>query len=159
MQFFVSGLHPDADGPAPLQVVRNEQRGPHLVVCPPQIFTTARPTWQQRLGAFWLALTGQDHYDSVAVRPFPQLHYVRGEFLGALADVEDAMVDALRDRIARARSLRELWHLRAETFDIVSRHLGETEAQSRLGSLNAHFPMRVAQNSRPSAFGARTVSW
>ena len=42
-----------------------------------------------------------------------------------------------------ARSLRELWHLRAEVYNAVAIQFNQYEAEQRLSRLNRHFPTRA----------------
>jgi hypothetical protein len=56
-------------------------------------------------------------------------------------------VQRLQDRIERARSLRELWHLRPELYGTVARILTQADAERRLATLNRHFPVRAARPS------------
>ncbi len=74
---------------------------------------------------------------------------IRYEFVTCLDDVPTHQAAALAARILRARSLRELWHLRAELFMVISCHSDEAEAAQRLGRLDHYFPRRVTR----SAFG------
>ena len=55
---------------------------------------------------------------------------------------------ALLDRIEYAKSMRELWHLRAEVFALVS--LGSASSGSRPAprvTLNRHFPTRAPRSA------------
>jgi len=67
----------------------------------------------------------------------------RLDFAEALFDVRTAAAAALLERIAITRSLYELWHLRGEVFGHISRRHGQSEADVRLGTLDAHFPKRM----------------
>ena len=57
------------------------------------------------------------------------------------------------ERIHQARSLRDLWHLRADVFRLIAIHHNQQEAEARLLALNRHFPTRTP---RTSAAGAPT---
>lgn len=74
------------------------------------------------------------------------LSMVRLEFSCALDDIPTRTADELDIRIGRARSLRELWHLRADVFNVVSCHSNQTEAHERLSRLNRHFPARAPKS-------------
>lgn len=74
------------------------------------------------------------------------LSMVRHEFACALDDIPTRAADELDIRIDRARSLRELWHLRADLFNVVSCHSSQTEARERLSRLNRHFPARAPRS-------------
>ena len=75
--------------------------------------------------------------------PLNRLPPVRQEFLAALKDVPLAQALRLSERIANARSLRELWHLRTEVFNVVAMQHSQREAELRLSGLNRHFPTRM----------------
>lgn len=66
---------------------------------------------------------------------------LRAAFLAALGDVEAAQ--DVRDLIARARSPRELWHLRTAVYTLIATQHTETQAQQRMDALNRHFPLRT----------------
>ena len=74
----------------------------------------------------------------------------RLDFAEALYDVRTDGAAAALDRIAVARSLHELWHLREEVFSRVARHRDQAEAERRLATLDRHFPRRT----RAAAFFA-----
>ena len=71
---------------------------------------------------------------------------VREDFLLAVADLPGQAAHALRHRIVHARSLRDLWHLRAEVFSLVGLEHSQFEAEQRLLGLNRHFPMRATRS-------------
>jgi hypothetical protein len=86
--------------------------------------------------------------------PVNRLPRVRQEFLDSLADVPDKPeARTLADSIHRARSLRDLWHVRADVFRLIALHHNQQEAETRLLALNRHFPTRTP---RTSAVGALT---
>ncbi|MFO1327567.1 MAG: hypothetical protein U1F56_09430 [Rubrivivax sp.] len=96
----------------------------------------------QRL-LFWLmAPAPQD-----AAPPINRLPGVKQDFMAALADVPGEAVVALRRSIDQARSLRELWHLRAEVYNTVGRAHSEIMAEARLQRLNRHFPTRMPRSA------------
>lgn len=68
---------------------------------------------------------------------------VRPAFAQALVDLDTEAAQALRNRIARARSPRELWHLRTAVYTLIATQLNESQAQSRMDTLNRHFPLRT----------------
>jgi len=118
-------------------------RAPRIAVCPPQA-VRRRPwlaTLREWLGSAW-------QRDTRSARPGPArpgavpLDAVRQEFIDAVAGIRTPGGDDLLDRIHFARSLRELWHLRAEVFRLVSLHHSQAEAGERLAALNRHFPTR-----------------
>ena len=66
----------------------------------------------------------------------------RSTFLAGVADIPGPHSAGLQQRIRAATGLRDLWHLRADVFALVSRALDQSTAQSRLAMLNRHFPTR-----------------
>ncbi|CAD5369721.1 hypothetical protein RA210_U110038 [Rubrivivax sp. A210] len=72
---------------------------------------------------------------------------VREEFIAALADIAGDEVDALRERLQQARSLRELWHVRADLFRAVGVAHSQSEAERRLSLINRHFPTRSPRSN------------
>ena len=79
----------------------------------------------------------------------PNVLDARREFLAMLADLHGSDTLQLRERIQRARSLRELWHLRTDLFRMVAVQRDQAEAEDRLAWLSRYFPTR----SPRSAFG------
>jgi hypothetical protein len=111
--------------------------GHRAEVIPPSLRCAPGSTWQKLL--FWLmAPSAQD-----ASPPLNRLPGVRLEFLQAIADIHGEDADAMRLRIGACRSLRELWHARAELFRIVGVAHDQTIAEIRLTRLNRHFPTRA----------------
>jgi hypothetical protein len=98
----------------------------------------------QRL-LFWLLAPAPQE----AAPPINRLPGVKSDFLACLNDVESASSDALRGSISASRSLRELWHLRAEVYNAVGRAHSQGEAESRLLRLNRHFPTRAPRPGTP----------
>ena len=78
---------------------------------------------------------------------------VRLEFAEAVEDIPTLAAHRLVSRIHAARSLRELWHLRADVFNTVSCHCSQAQARERLSHLNRHFPVRAPK----SGFGGFDV--
>lgn len=117
--------------------------------CPPAMLP-ARPGWAHRL-MDWLAEGGCAASPRSGLEEAPPgvtpLASVRLEFIGCLDDVATRQAADLAERIRAARSLRELWHLRAEVFSLVSCHATQDEAKSRLARLNRHFPARAPRSS------------
>lgn len=99
----------------------------------------------QRL-LFWLmAPAPQD-----ASPPINRLPGVKQDFLACLDDVALPAATGLRASIGASRSLRELWHLRAEVFHLVGRGHSEGEAERRIDRLNRHFPTRSVRPGSPA---------
>lgn len=107
---------------------------------PPSLCHAPDSAWQRFM--FWLlAPAPQD-----ASPPLNRLPGVRTEFLAALADVDSEEAEELRLRIQNARSLRDLWHTRAELFRQLGIAHNQYEAEQRLYLLNRHFPTRAPRS-------------
>lgn len=72
------------------------------------------------------------------------LESARHDFIESLADIRTQQAGDLLRRIRLARSLRELWFLRAEVFTLVAHHRDQAEATHRMAVLGSHFPRQVA---------------
>jgi hypothetical protein len=132
-------------------------RGPRVAVCPPHR-SGARP-WLARLrewlGGSWPREAGDGR--AAPTRPdLLSLEAVRREFIDAVDGIRTPGGDELLDRIHFARSLRELWHLRAEVFRLVSLHHSQAEADERLAGLNRHFPTRSPRSGFAPLHGSPT---
>jgi hypothetical protein len=123
-----------------------------IQVCPPlDRQQTARPksglrdwiisTLPPRLGA---ASNGADSESPQNNEP---LENARRDFIEALLDIRTQQAGDLLRRIRLARSLRELWFLRAEVFGLVAHHRDQAEAGQRMAQLGTHFPQQVARPS------------
>jgi hypothetical protein len=115
-----------------------------MAVLPPARRTTA--SWQRRLGD-WLAsspaaTTALDDWQPTG-RKSAELVASRASFRAALDDIPTLQSGACLDSIRLARSMHELWHLRAEVFNLVSRNRSQAEATRRLALLDVHFPTRA----------------
>jgi hypothetical protein len=127
----------------------------HSTLCTPSAFRVeVRPpslrhapaTLGQRL-MFWLmAPAPQD-----AAPPINRLPGVKQDFHACLEDVAPAAAQSLRASIDGARSLRELWHLRADLYSLVGRAHSEAVAEQRLARLNRHFPTRAPRAGAPAS--------
>ncbi|HEV8688925.1 MAG TPA: hypothetical protein VGQ91_01415 [Ideonella sp.] len=104
-------------------------------VRPPAIWGQAEPIWKALWG--WLRARPSPEHRRVSA-----LDAARQDFALALADLDEVDAADLRRRGLSARSLRELWHLRAELYSIVARHRSQGEAIRRLDLVNRHFPVR-----------------
>jgi len=131
-------------------------RSPQRVVesYPPLSFAQRR-AWPSRLGS-WLGTSGWRVSGVELTASFGRrarsdaLAAARLEFAEALFDVRTAGAATVLDRIAVARSLHELWHLREEVFSRVACCHDQAEAARRLADLDRHFPQRT----RAAAFMA-----
>jgi len=115
-------------------------------VAPPSQFARSAPlgvVWLQR---FWRWLWDMDEAPR-ELAPASGLRKVRSEFVAALWDLQSLRANQVRDQIGAARSLRELWHLRADVFKVIAVHRGQMEAQLRLDALDSHFPVRASKRS------------
>lgn len=110
-------------------------------VKPPSLRCEPHSGWHRMM--FWVLAPSPLE----AAPPIRQLPTVRKDFLACLEDTTGDEACSLSLRIERARSLRELWHLRTALFGFLARHLSQAEAQRRLQRLNRHFgnaPSRTA---------------
>jgi hypothetical protein len=113
-------------------------------VAPPSLRHEGDGAWQRLM--CWLLAPAPDQ----PRHPVNRLPGVRAEFTEALADIPGDDAENLRGRIRHARSLRELWHLRADVYRVVGVARSQGVAQERLARLNHHFPARAPR----SQFGA-----
>jgi hypothetical protein len=104
-----------------------------LEVCPPAI---DGGRWSDRLSRWMRGPWGES--SDVDARA----GLVRLDFLMAIDDLRTLEAGLLRTSIERARTCRDLWHLRSSIFDLVARQFSQYEAQERLDRLNRHFPTR-----------------
>jgi hypothetical protein len=112
-----------------------------IEVCPPSLRQAPCGTpWQRFM--FWLLAPAPQE----ASPPPDRLPAVRTEFLATLSDLRGDDVQRLRQRIGQARSLRELWHLRAEIYRVVGVARSQAEAEQRVALLNHHFPTRAPRS-------------
>jgi len=135
----------------------NRERQPAATVvriesCPPASTGDSRPGWADRL-LDWLGQGWHSAPPSMTDPPgrtraaaVTPLDTVRLEFVACLDDVPTRQAADLALRLRNARSLRELWHLRADVFSIVSCHCDQREARERLSRLNRHFPVRAPRS-------------
>lgn len=113
-------------------------------VKPPSRFARSAPLgwiWAQR---FWRWLWDLDEAPQT-LAPLSGLRSIQSEFIAALWDLQSLRANQVRDQIGAARSLRELWHLRADVFKAIAVHRGQMEAQLRLDALDSHFPVRASR--------------
>lgn len=111
-----------------------------IEVCPPELWPSSLGwrgslrRWLQR--SAWTAQTPPQ---------INQLTQVKREFREASNDVPVELLNGLDDHVERARSLRELWHLRSTLYNAVAIGLNQSEADRRLLRLNRHFPTRASR--------------
>jgi hypothetical protein len=112
-------------------------------VCPPELFPSSL-SWRgrlQRLGSRMLHRAAP--WLPAPSRPVNRLALAKAEFRDSLGDVGTQPAADLLQRIERARSLREMWHLRSSLYGELSMALSQPEAERRLARLNRHFPTRA----------------
>ena len=105
-------------------------------VLPPAMLPSPVSGWQRLLG--WIVSASSDETRV----PVGRLAAVREDFVAALDDLDPRRAGMLRQRIARAASLRDLWHLRTDLYSAVSLQHSQFEAERRVSSLNRHFAGR-----------------
>ena len=109
-------------------------------VPPPSLRHAPQSAWERLL--FWLmAPAPQD-----ASPPLNRLPAVRDEFRHAVHDIQVEARYCLVMRVAQAHSLRELWHMRVDVYNLIALHHSEFEASQRLALLNRHFPARAPRS-------------
>ena len=109
-------------------------------VRPPSLRQPPLSRWRRAL--FWLLAPTQPD----AAPPPSGLSRVRTDFQACVADLAAVDSGPLWDRIARAQTLRELWHMRAEVYRVVALSHSQLEAERRLEHLNRHFPTRAPRS-------------
>lgn len=110
-------------------------------VCPPALWPSSLTLWGR--ARRWL---DRSAWMPQAQRPVNRLALVKGEFRISLDDLRSAEATQLSDRIERARSLRELWHLRSVLYGLLATEFNQVKAEQRLARLNRHFPTRAPRN-------------
>lgn len=110
-----------------------------IEICPPELWPSSM-TWWGRLRR-WMHRHAE--WAPPSMRPVNRLALVKVEFHQGMRglDSEDAL--RLTEQIERARSLRELWHLRSSLFGLLAVAVDQSEAERRLAALNRHFPRRA----------------
>lgn len=125
-------------------------------VVPPSLFSRSRPMWKAWITGFWCWLWDMDELPRTPA-PATGLRKVKSEFNSAMWDLQSMRANQVRALVEQARSLRELWHLRADVFRVISVHRGQIEAQLRLDALDSHFPVR--SSVREEARSSRVTTW
>lgn len=116
-------------------------------VCPPELWPSSL-SWRGRMKRWSERVLGQlAPWLPEPARPVNRLTLVKGEFVDSVCDLDSIGQSALLERIARARSLRELWHLRSSVYGEVAVALNQSEAERRLAGLNRHFPTRAPRSA------------
>lgn len=123
------------DSPTSLRSTRLEVRPPSLRHAPSSM-------WQRVM--FWIM--APEPMD--AAPPLNRLPGVQSDFLSAIADIDAEAACDLSHRIGNARSLRELWHMRLDVYNLIALHHSEFDAAQRLARLNHHFPVRTPRTTQ-----------
>jgi hypothetical protein len=118
-----------------------------LEVCPPSLLPKTAPRWSWALRRALAGGTAARLPESVG----EALQRAREDFAAGLDGLTGQPAEFLRSRALRARSLLELWHLRAELFQRVAMQHGEAQAHQRLAALNRHFPTRLPRSAGSAA--------
>ncbi len=126
-------------------------------VLPPSRFASQAPVLLRWVSQCWRWLWD---LDAPAPKPAPisEIRQIRAAFHAALMDMQSAKAYQVRYQIEASRSLRELWHLRADVFEIVAENRGEGEAKRRVAVLNRHFPDGPARSPRETR-SAKVTTW
>jgi hypothetical protein len=109
-------------------------------VCPPSLRQAPRSAWNRLW--FWLLAPGPLQ-SSPSLNRLPP---VRQDFIDSMGDIRGDDAIALCLRIGQARTLREMWHLRADLYHVVALNHSQHEAERRLAELNRHFPTRAPRS-------------
>lgn len=110
-----------------------------MQVCPPELWPSSMTLWGR--ARRWLM---KEHpWTPSAARPPNRLALVKNEFSDSLQGLSGADAGRLADQIERARSLRELWHLRSALYGQLAVTYTQSEAERRMATLNRHFPSRA----------------
>ncbi len=116
-------------------------------VCPPELFPSSL-SWRGRMQRWTSRVLHQAApWLPEQARPVNRLALAKHEFRDSLSDLDTAQAQGLLERIERARSLREMWHLRSSLYGEVSMTLSQGEAERRLARLNRHFPTRAPRSA------------
>jgi hypothetical protein len=117
--------------------------GSHRLSCPPAIEVLGLRPWLLRTLREAVGARPDGAHRRGAGKPSASvLAITQCEFDDALAGLPGWQSAAMRERIRRADSMRELWHLRVDVFSLVALHLNQAEAEDRLAWLNRRFPIR-----------------
>ena len=116
-------------------------------VCPPELWPSSL-SWRGKTKRWTQRVVGRvAPWLPEPVRPVNRLTLVKAEFVDSVSDLASIGQTTLLERIGRARSLRELWHLRSSVYGEVAMALNQREAERRLAGLNRHFPTRSPRSA------------
>ncbi len=125
--------HRDSGAPSSLMT--------RVEVCPPALWPSSLTFWGR--AKRWL---DRSPWMPQAKRPVNRLALVKQEFRVSLNDLRSPEATQLGERIERARSLRELWHLRSSLYTLLATAFTQGEAERCMDRLNRHFPVRAPRN-------------
>ena len=94
---------------------------------------------------------------SPPARQATALGEARAAFREALEDLAAPGIGVTLEHIRCARSLHELWHLRAEVFNLIACVRSQREADLRLAIVDRHFTSRTRRQARASRDGQASV--
>ncbi len=114
-------------------------------VRPPELWPSSL-SWR---GRFTRWLNAHASWLPSCAQPGRRLNRIRDDFLDSLQDLPGERARPLVERIVRARSLRELWHLRTHVYTELAMTIHQSEAERRLAELNRHFRVRTARGRNP----------
>ena len=109
-------------------------------VQPPSLRQAPQSFWRR----LWFRLSAPASGD--VAPPIGQLPGIRASFLASLSDLQGDAVTQVRQKIAGAHTLRELWHLRSAVYRVVGLHHDQATAEQRLADLNRHFQTRTTRD-------------
>lgn len=112
-----------------------------IEVRPPELWPSSLTLWGRTRR--WLE---RSPWTPAPQRPVNRLALVKCEFRDALKPLESHEAMLLSDRVERARSLRELWHLRAGVYEAMAIELDQPRADAQMARLNRHFPTRAPRS-------------
>lgn len=125
---------------------------PRREVRPPPLYAVSR--WQALVAWFSEPALGGDTPAAApvlpALPPARQLARVQRAFHEAIDPLQSRDGDELQMAVGRARTLHELWHLRARLYDLLAREFTQADAERGLAGLDRHFRLRHHRAARPT---------
>lgn len=119
-------------------------------VRPPSTWGQAAPVWR----TLWQRLRGAAETPDAAAL----LSAARADFLTALGSLQSPSAVDLALRANHARSLRELWHLRADLYNLIACSHSQGEAERRLVDVNRHFQAQAVGARQSDAAASSPAS-
>ena len=132
---------------------------------PPPLARHRAPPWRRRFAAWLTSGFPVDGSVSTAFgvwsppppRQATALSEARAAFREALEDLATPGIGLTLEHIRCARSLHELWHLRAEVFNLIACLRSQREADLRLAVVDRHFSTRTRRQARSARDGQESV--